>query len=218
MRSRLFRNIVDSGDVVVAPDVTALVGKNESGKTALLSAIYRFHPVYGESFDLGDDYPRWRKSKDTKSGEIDKARPITCTFELSDEDLGAVSDAFGPNVATDRSYTRSVPYKDCRHTVLLQVDEAAALANVYEDTAASAVLGCPDWRVGYHCRPRPVTGRQSSPPGQDDPRAPLGQHEPGRRVADRGALFGQSRPPSTSGALMPPYSPATGATRAWRAA
>lgn len=112
VRSRLFRNIVDSGDVVISPDVTALVGKNESGKTALLSAIYRFHPVYeDDSFNLGDDYPRWRKVRDTRSGQIDKANPITCEFELDDEDAEALVDVFGPQVVTSRSYSRSIPYE-----------------------------------------------------------------------------------------------------------
>ncbi|MFJ1959111.1 AAA family ATPase [Streptomyces microflavus] len=145
VRSRLFRNIVDSGDVDIAPDVTALVGKNESGKTALLSAIYRFNPVYPEdSFALGPDYPRWRKVKDTRSGQINDAKPITCTFELDDEDLQAVADALGPNVVEGRSYSRSIPYEG-QPTVTLTVRDEAALENLYndEDTppALRSVLG-----------------------------------------------------------------------------
>ncbi|MET8506867.1 hypothetical protein ABZV60_19755 [Streptomyces sp. NPDC004787] len=145
VRSRLFRNIVDSGDVDIAPDVTALVGKNESGKTALLSAIYRFHPVYPEhSSAPGQNYPRWRKVKDTRSGQINDARPITYTFVLDDEDLKAAADALGPIVLKGRSYSRSIPYEG-RHTVTLQVDEGAALENLYNDEetppALRSVLG-----------------------------------------------------------------------------
>ncbi|AWL90826.1 hypothetical protein BF14_034480 [Streptomyces griseus] len=145
VRSRLFRNIVDSGDVDIARDVTALVGKNESGKTALLSAIYRFNPVYSEdSFALGQDYPRWRKVKDTRSGQINDATPITCTFELDDEDLQAVADVLGPDVIRGRSYSRSIPYEG-RHTVTLSVDDEAALGNLYDaqdiPPALRSVLG-----------------------------------------------------------------------------
>ncbi|MGA5509378.1 AAA family ATPase [Streptomyces umbrinus] len=144
VRSRLFRNIVDSGIVDIAPDVTALVGKNESGKTALLSAIYRFHPVYPkDSFTLRD-YPRWRKVPDTRSGEIKNAKPITCTFTLDDEDLKAVTDVLGPGVIKERSYSRSVPYEG-KNTATLQVDEAVALQNLYTDEevppALQSVLG-----------------------------------------------------------------------------
>ncbi|MFJ8927990.1 AAA family ATPase [Streptomyces sp. NPDC102364] len=140
VRSSLFRNIVDSGDVEIAPDVTALVGKNESGKTALLSAIYRFNPVYPEhSFALGQDYPRWRKVKDTRSGEIKGAKPITCTFELDDEDLKAVADALGPNVLRERSYERSIPYEG-GHKLSIEIAEDAALANLYDDEEVPAAL------------------------------------------------------------------------------
>ncbi|WP_406464747.1 AAA family ATPase [Streptomyces sp. NBC_01622] len=132
VRSRLYRNIVDSGDVDIAPDVTALVGKNESGKTALLSAVYRYNPVYPEhSFSVGQDYPRWRKVPDTRSGVIKNAMPITCTFTLDDADLKAVADALGPDVVTERQYSRSILYEGS-HTVNLTVDEAAALRNVYD--------------------------------------------------------------------------------------
>jgi hypothetical protein len=145
VRTRLFRNIVDSGDVAIAPDVTALVGKNESGKTALLSAIYRFNPVYAEdAFSLAQDYPRWRKVKDTRSGQIDEARPITCAFELDDADLKAIVDMFGPGVVTDRSYSRSISYEG-RHTVTLAFDEDVALTNLYDEqdipTALRNALG-----------------------------------------------------------------------------
>ncbi|MFF3313013.1 AAA family ATPase [Streptomyces sp. NPDC002952] len=140
VRSRLFRNIVDSGDVEIAPDVTALVGKNESGKTALLSAIYRFNPVYPEdSFDLGQDYPRWRKVRDTRSGQIKDAKPISCMFKLEDEDLQAVADVLGPNVIKGRSYSRSIPYEG-RETASLSVDEGAALENLYRDEEVPPAL------------------------------------------------------------------------------
>ncbi|WP_043242369.1 AAA family ATPase [Streptomyces violaceusniger] len=140
VRSRLYRNIVDSGDVDIAPDVTALVGKNESGKTAMLSSIYRFHPVYPEhSFALGQDYPRWRKVKDTRSGQITDAKPITCTFTLDDEDLKAVADVLGPGVITGRSYARSISY-DGNHVLDLSIDEGAALENLYNDEEVPPAL------------------------------------------------------------------------------
>jgi recombinational DNA repair ATPase RecF len=69
VRIELFRNVVNSGDIAIDPDVTCLVGKNESGKTALLNAIYRLNPVReGVSFDSSKDYPRWRVSKDRRAG------------------------------------------------------------------------------------------------------------------------------------------------------
>jgi recombinational DNA repair ATPase RecF len=46
-RIRMFRNIVDSGVIHFAPDVSCVVGKDESGKTALLQALHRQNPAPG---------------------------------------------------------------------------------------------------------------------------------------------------------------------------
>ena len=43
-RVRVFRNIIDSGEIKV-DDVTCLVGKNEAGKSALLEALHALHPA-----------------------------------------------------------------------------------------------------------------------------------------------------------------------------
>ena len=55
-----FRSIENSGTVRFEPDVTCLVGKNESGKTAFLEALYQANPLGGpgRGFDELRDYPR----------------------------------------------------------------------------------------------------------------------------------------------------------------
>ncbi len=54
-----FQSIEDSTEFEIG-DVTCLVGKNESGKTALLKALYRLNPVVDTEgdFDVTNDYPR----------------------------------------------------------------------------------------------------------------------------------------------------------------
>lgn len=49
-RVQKFRNIIDSGDIQVQDDVTCLVGMNEAGKTAVLTALNRVHPTTAVSF------------------------------------------------------------------------------------------------------------------------------------------------------------------------
>lgn len=84
---RRFRNFVDSGEVAVEPDVTALVGKNESGKSSLLHALFRLLPAnrgYSDSFNLTEEYPRWRLKPDRP--EASNVRPVEAIFEFDEGD------------------------------------------------------------------------------------------------------------------------------------
>lgn len=52
-----YRSISEPTEFDVEPDVTALVGKNESGKTAVLQSLYKSDPVDLAKFDPDLDYP-----------------------------------------------------------------------------------------------------------------------------------------------------------------
>lgn len=59
-----FRNVIDSGEFGLTDDVTCLVGKNESGKTAVLQALYRLNPVHSEDrFVALSHYPGGSSSR-----------------------------------------------------------------------------------------------------------------------------------------------------------
>lgn len=100
-----FRNVVDSGPIPVDESVTCLVGKNESGKSALIEALYLFNPVYDEAFSVEDQYPRWLVVQDRKEGDLKKHAPIKVTFELDDDDKNAVIDVLGDDVLTGNTLT-----------------------------------------------------------------------------------------------------------------
>ena len=42
-----FKHVLDSTEVAIQPDITCLVGKNESGKSAFLEALRRLKPAHG---------------------------------------------------------------------------------------------------------------------------------------------------------------------------
>ncbi|MEX2374395.1 MAG: AAA family ATPase [Dehalococcoidia bacterium] len=90
-----FRNVVDSGRIIVDPEVTCLVGKNEAGKSALLEALYLFNPAYGEKMNVNDQYPRWLAVKDRRAGDLADHPPIVVGFELGDDDVAAVNSELG---------------------------------------------------------------------------------------------------------------------------
>jgi energy-coupling factor transporter ATP-binding protein EcfA2 len=100
---RKFRSIEDSGTVRFEPDVTVLVGKNESGKTAFLEALRRASPSAGNGrlgFDELRDYPRRLRGRERAA--IAGTVPVTVAFELDDADVAAVADRLGPQALAGR--------------------------------------------------------------------------------------------------------------------
>lgn len=138
-----FRNIVDSGRVDVQPDVTCLVGKNEAGKTAMIQALYRLRPARAASFSVQDDYPRWQLIPDRKTGDPEKAVPITATFALDADDVSGIEKLTGPGVLKSKEITFSRRY-DGYTVVHVTVDDKQAVTNLLKDydlsAAANAVV------------------------------------------------------------------------------
>lgn len=90
----LYRNVVDSNQFPIEADVTCLVGKNESGKTAILHALCSLNPAFPESIrvDITHDYPRWRKVRDKKKGDLKSVFPIKAVFSLEPSDIQCISE------------------------------------------------------------------------------------------------------------------------------
>src|SRR5438093_13651794 len=96
IRVREFKSIMDSNDVDIT-DITCLVGKNESGKTAFLQALYRLNPARPNvSFSVPDHYPAWLEKKDRQKGtDLKQVQPVDATFDLSSADVEALESRFG---------------------------------------------------------------------------------------------------------------------------
>jgi predicted ATP-dependent endonuclease of OLD family len=79
-----YRCIQDSGWVDV-DDIAVIVGKNESGKTALLKALWKFRPFHEVKYDLDREWPRGRR----KDKSPDK---VVCTvrFEFTPEEIALI--------------------------------------------------------------------------------------------------------------------------------
>jgi len=93
-----FKSIHDSTEFSVGP-VTCLVGRNESGKSAVLQALYTLNPVVKQdaAFDAFD-FPRSRYSEFRDRPE-DQPAPnvVTTTWDLTEKDLTAVRAALAGN-------------------------------------------------------------------------------------------------------------------------
>ncbi len=66
-RIQNFRNIDDSGWVSL-DQVTAFVGRNESGKTTLLKSFHKFNPATADPYDPMREFPRDRYMRDYVGG------------------------------------------------------------------------------------------------------------------------------------------------------
>jgi len=120
-----YKNIDDSNEIAVDPDVTCFVGKNEAGKTAVLQALYRLNPITGDEYDEVKDYPRKRLreyQRKVNSGREESAKVITATFELDGDDIAAVSEEFGECVAPGAILSITKKY-DGTKFIGLDVDE-----------------------------------------------------------------------------------------------
>ena len=126
-----YKNVLDSTTVLVDPEVTALVGMNESGKSAMLDALYRLNPVYEDSFSERDDYPRWRWKRDGRKENLSDIRPIEATFALDKNDHECLRSALGEGVVTANSLTIGRCYNG-RLWMQLPVDEQRFLRNALD--------------------------------------------------------------------------------------
>lgn len=82
-RVRKVMSVQDSGRLALDEGLTTLVGKNESGKTAMLQALYRANPLpsgHPTAFAARRDYPRRDLGPDRD--RIDDVRPVTLEVEL----------------------------------------------------------------------------------------------------------------------------------------
>jgi hypothetical protein len=83
-RVQKYKTITDTGWVKVRPDVTCLLGKNESGKSAVMQAIWKFKNARGTGYDFLYDYPKERYSKDRGTDPI--VTSLRFVLEASDRE------------------------------------------------------------------------------------------------------------------------------------
>ena len=95
------------------PDVTVLVGMNESGKTTVLECLAKTN--YFESddkfkFNATHDYPRKEKKSMEKSGKTPHS--ISATYELDDDLITEIENDIGEGVFTQKTFTVKTKYNN----------------------------------------------------------------------------------------------------------
>ena len=139
-----FQSIQDSTEFDIG-DITGLVGKNEAGKTALLKALYRLHPLNETdgSFNATHDYPRRSLiayEGQVSSGSRNPATVAQATYALEPDDIATIQSAFGsecfkndaPTVTLSKGYSNQLEVDD------IEVDSEKALAHFQSNTEQAA--------------------------------------------------------------------------------
>jgi predicted ATP-dependent endonuclease of OLD family len=155
-----FQSIRDTTPFEIG-NITCLVGKNESGKTSILQALYRLNPIDSDDgvFDSTDDYPRADVSKYERAVAAKKRMPATvvrATFVLDESEMASIAEELGASALLSNEIVLSKRYDQGEDELSFQIatDEAKSVrhlidqANLHPDivtklagakTAAAAV-------------------------------------------------------------------------------
>lgn len=125
-------------------DITCLVGKNESGKTALLQALYRLNPLIADDgkYDVTDDYPRsdvedYNQAVD--AGEVGPAIVVTATFTLAAEEIEPIEAELGEGILNSFELTLKKGYEN-KLIIDLDTNEKVAVQSAIERAQLPADL------------------------------------------------------------------------------
>jgi AAA ATPase domain len=114
--------------------VTCLVGKNESGKTALLDALYRLNPYYDEDslYDKVEEYPRRYLTDYDERHEGEDARVVTTHWELEEPEVAAVESLLGKGCLTSRDLLVHKGYGNKTQLWVVPLDEPTVVGHLIE--------------------------------------------------------------------------------------
>ena len=128
IRVENFKCIEDSDEFTIG-ETTCLVGKNESGKTALLEALYKLNPVIDtEGRFEKREFPRrfWDEFGP-------KAKSLTTTWELDDDDVAAVEEELGTGSLASTEVVVTKGYSN-QKVWTIRLDESAIVQALKEKT------------------------------------------------------------------------------------
>ncbi len=139
VRVQNYRSVEDSGEFDIG-DLTCLVGKNEAGKTALLSAMRGLKPSQSFEFDETIDYPRRFSTKFDDRHPDGKAEVIRTWWRLDENDMAAVEKRLGAGVLKNDTFQAhfGFRYGDDSRVWEIEVDDSKALDNMIARHALDA--------------------------------------------------------------------------------
>ncbi|WP_328418595.1 AAA family ATPase [Micromonospora sp. NBC_00389] len=108
-----YRSIGDSEEFRVEDDVTCLVGKNESGKTNMLQALFRLKPIEQKTFDKIVDFPANMGRKRRELGDS-RIPVVEATFRYEDHEIKMIEEDLGRGALASHEFVLTIPYVGIR--------------------------------------------------------------------------------------------------------
>ena len=148
-----YKVIDDTGPVRVEPRLTALVGRNESGKTAIMKALWKSRNVAGAKFDKLYDFPRDRYPKERSGSQV----VTVLEFGLSDQEGATLAELLPMRLGQrPTKVTRITRYEG---------PNAVASEIIFEPWVAEALTG----REAAHAIEAVARGVGQHPSAEHDP-------------------------------------------------
>lgn len=140
-RVQNYRSVEDSEEFEIG-DLTCLVGKNEAGKTALLSALRGLRPSKSQPFEFDEtiDYPRRFYTRFDDRHPDEEAEVIRTWWTLDARDKAVIEKRFGPNALRSDVFEVhfGFRYGDKQRQWNVAVDEAKCLEHLISKHALDA--------------------------------------------------------------------------------
>jgi hypothetical protein len=140
-----FRSVNTAQTIEIDPQVTALVGMNEAGKTVVLKALEKSRDALAvESFNTTDDYPRKDLATYLKRHAETPDTVTALTYELAAGDVKAVNDRLGAVVLKTGAKLTVIHKYDNSRNIICPQGNPATVAKAFSQTfsaAAQAVIG-----------------------------------------------------------------------------
>lgn len=143
-----FRSVEDSQEFTIDKAITCLVGKNESGKTTLLTALYRLNPIFeaDSKYDKTKDYPRRHLADYEERHGKEQANVVTTWWTLEADDTKKLAEVLGDDAAAELKEVVVTKGYDGESYWSLDVDAAKVIdhlirtAGLHEEEATSLRL------------------------------------------------------------------------------
>jgi hypothetical protein len=165
-----YKIIDDTGPVKVDLNVTALVGKNESGKTGVLRALWKSRNHAGTEFDKLTDFPRSRYSRERKNAQW----VVHATYGLSAEDSASLCENVKYTGGPVKSVVQKTWYADEEKVGRsFHIDEIAALRKTGLDVHSIVDAVLQAFKTGASSIPNALVTSCDSIKNQVDPKSDL---------------------------------------------